>query len=134
MNDRVIIRVRDVMSPEYDLVDGLMTVTEALQSIRHPNNRCLIIDKRDDDDEYGLVLMSDIAKKILARDRSPERVNIYEIMTKPVLCVTPEMDIRYCSRLFERFNLNLAPVVEERHIIGIVNFTTMVLNGLAGKT
>ncbi len=134
MNEQAIVRVRDVMSPEYDLVDGLMTVTEALQAMQYHNNHCLIVDKRHADDEYGIVLMSDIAKKVLARDRAPERVNIYEIMTKPVLNVVPGMDIRYCSRLFERFDLNLAPVVEDCRIIGIVTFSTIVMNGLLGRS
>ena len=51
-------------------------------------------------DEYGMVLLSDIAKQVLAKDRSPKRVNIYEIMAKPVLSVQPDMDIRYCARMF----------------------------------
>ncbi len=133
MSERKIIRVRDVMRPQYDLVDGLATVTEALAALRHPENRCLIVDKRHEDDEYGIVLLADIAKKVLARDRAPERVNIYEIMTKPVLCVDAMMDIRYCSRLFERFDLNLAPVTEDRKLTGIVTFSDIVLRGLAGQ-
>jgi len=130
MSERTLVRVRDVMRPEFDLVDGLATVAEALAAMRHPENRCLIVDKRHEDDEYGIVLLADIAKKVLARDRAPERVNVYEIMTKPVLCVDALMDIRYCSRLFERFDLNLAPVVENRRITGIVTFADMVLRGL----
>ncbi|HEY5733605.1 MAG TPA: CBS domain-containing protein, partial [Gammaproteobacteria bacterium] len=92
--------------------------------------KCFIIDKRHDDDEYGIVLLSDIAKHILARDRSPDRVNIYEIMTKPVISVDPQMDIRYCARLFETFGIARAPVIENRKIIGIVGYTDIVISGL----
>ena len=67
---------------------------------------------------------------MLAKDRSPERVNIYEIMSKPVISVDPQMDIRYCARLFERFGLARSPVIENRKIVGIVSFTDMVLKGL----
>ena len=77
-----------------------------------------------------MVLISDIAKKVLAVDKSPKRVNIYEVMTKPILSIDPEMDIRYSARLFERFGLSRAPVVENRKVIGIVSYSDMVLKGL----
>ncbi|MDH5571511.1 MAG: CBS domain-containing protein [Gammaproteobacteria bacterium] len=125
-----ITRVRDVMKTHIDIVDGKMTVMEALEKMKHVETKSLIIEKRDDDDEYGMVLLSDIAKHVLAKDRSPNRVNVYEIMSKPVVSVDPDMDIRYCARLFEHFGLARAPVIENRKIIGIVSFTDMVMKGL----
>jgi predicted transcriptional regulator len=125
-----VIRVRDVMKSEVDVVDGMMTVTEALQSMKYPDTRTLIVNKRHDDDEYGVVMFRDMAKKVLARDHSPNRVNIYEIMSKPVISVHPDMDIRYCTRLFDRFGLSRAPVLENQKIIGLVSYTDIVLNGL----
>ena len=125
-----IIRVRDVMKFEVDVVDGMLTVTEALKSMKYPDTRTLIVDKRHDDDEYGVVMFRDMAKKVLGRDHSPNRVNIYEIMSKPVISVHPEMDIRYCTRLFDRFGLSRAPVLEDHKILGLVSYTDIVLNGL----
>lgn len=127
---RMIIRVRDVMKKDFDMVDGRMTVMEALRTMSFVETKTLIVNKRNEDDEYGMVLISDIATSVLAKDRSPHRVNVYEIMSKPILPVDPEMDIRYCARYFERFNLSRAPVVENRKVIGIVSHTDMVLHGL----
>ena len=129
-SDREIIRVRDVMKTNYDMIDGRVTVMEALRTMKHVETKCLIVEKRHDDDEYGMVLISDIAKLVLAKDRSPDRVNVYEIMAKPVLPVDPDMDIRYCARFFNSFGLSRAPVVEHRQVIGIISFTDMVLKGL----
>jgi len=128
--ERKIIRVRDVMKNEFDMIDGRMTVMDALRTMNHVETKSLIVNKRNDDDEYGMVLISDIAKLVLAKDRSPDRVNVYEIMTKPLLTVDPNMDIRYCARYFENFDLSRAPVVENRQVIGIISFTDMVLKGL----
>jgi CBS domain-containing protein len=130
MSKQDIIRVRDVMKKNYDIVDGMTTVSEALSKMRYVDTKCLIIDKRHEDDEYGIVLLSDIAKDVLARDRAPERVNVYEVMTKPVVAVDPDMDIRYCARLFDKFGLSRAPVIDNRKLIGIVSFTDMVLHGI----
>lgn len=131
MNDKKPTRVRDVMKEKFDLVEGVLTVREALEKMQHVDTKSLIVDKRHDDDEYGIVLMSDIAREVLAKDRAPERVNIYEIMSKPVVSVDPQMDIRYCARLFDRFGLSRAPVVEKGRIIGMISYTDMVLKGLA---
>jgi predicted transcriptional regulator len=126
-----LVRVRDVMKHDYDMIDGKLTVEDALRAMRHVETKTLIVEKRDEDDEYGVVLISDIAKQVLAKDRSPKRVNIYEIMSKPVITVRPDMDIRYCARLFEQFGLSRAPVIEDSKIVGIISFTDMVLHGLA---
>lgn len=130
-SDQAIIRVRDVMKTDFDLVDGRITVMEVLRQMKHVETKSLIVDKRDENDEYGMVLLSDIARYVLAKNRSPERVNVYEIMTKPLLPVDPEMDIRYCARYFDQFGLSRAPVIEYRRVIGIVSYTDMVLKGLA---
>ena len=131
MTQKKVIRVEDVMKREFDLVDGMATIQEALQKMKHVETKCLIVDKRHDDDEYGILLMSDIARMVLAKDRAPDRMNVYEIMAKPVVSVDPVMDIRYCARLFERFDLSRAPVIKDRKVIGIISFTDMVLQGLA---
>jgi len=130
VSNKKIIRVRDIMKNQVDIVDGKMTVMEALSKMRFVETKSLIVEKRNENDEYGIVVLSDIAKQVLAKDRSPHRVNIYEIMSKPVISVKPDMDIRYCARLFEQFGLARVPVVENERIIGMVSFTDMVLKGL----
>jgi predicted transcriptional regulator len=130
MSQREIIRVKDVMKPDFDLVDGMDTVADVLRNSTYAESKCFIVNMRHEDDEYGIVLLSDIAKKVLARDKAPERVNIYEIMTKPVIFVDPDMDIRYCTRLFENFGLSRAPVVDNKKVVGIVGYTDIVLRGV----
>jgi signal-transduction protein with cAMP-binding, CBS, and nucleotidyltransferase domain len=106
------------------------TVESALAKMSYVETKSLVVKKRNDKDEYGLVMLSDIARKVLAKDRPLDRVNIYEIMSKPVIKVDPDMDIRYCARLFSRFDLSRAPVVRNGEILGIISFTDMVIKGL----
>lgn len=130
MSERKVVRVKGVMKSGFDMVDGMATVSEALQAMKHIETKALIVDKRHDDDEYGIVMLSDIARQVIAKDKAPERVNVYEIMSKPVICVDPQMDIRYCARMFDRFGLSRAPVVEADKVIGVVSYTDMVVKGL----
>ena len=129
-SNKTIIRVREVMKTNFDMVDGRITVEQALKMMQHVDTKSLIVDKRNEDDEYGMVLISDIAKRVLGEDRSPARVNVYEVMSKPVLPIDPNMDIRYCARFLDRFGLSRAPVIENDKVIGIVSYTDLVLKGL----
>ena len=129
-SNKTVIRVSDVMKKKFDMVDGMTTVSEALKQMKHVETKTLVVNKRDESDEYGMVLISDIAKQVLAKDRAPNRVNVYEVMAKPVISVEPNMDIRYCARLFENFGLSRAPVIKDGKMVGIISFTDMVLRGL----
>jgi predicted transcriptional regulator len=122
--------VRDCMRTEVTEVDGRLDVLSALKIMKKVGATSLIVKRRNEYDEYGMLLFSDIAKKVIARDRAPERVNVYEVMAKPVLTVRPDMGIRYCARLFENFGISHAPVVENEKIVGIVSFYLLVLQGL----
>jgi len=131
MNEPKVIRVKDVMKHEFDMVDGLSTVREVLNMMKHVETKCVIVNKRHQDDEYGIVVLADIARHVLARNKSPDRVSIYEVMTKPAVTINPGMDIRHASSLFARLGLSRAPVVNGHgEIIGIVSHTDMVLKGL----
>ena len=130
MSERKVVRVRDVMKTKFDTVDGVATVADAMHMMNHIETKCLVVNKRHPDDEFGLLLISDVARKVLGKDRAPERVNVYEIMAKPVISVDPEMDVRYCARLFDRFDISRAPVIAGGEVVGIVSLTDLVLKGL----
>ncbi len=133
MSKKDVVRVRDVMKTNFRMVDGMSTVAEALNTMLEAETMALVVKKRHVDDEFGMVMLSDIARRVLAEDKAPERVNIYEIMSKPVIEIKPEMDIRYCARLFGRFRISRALVTEKGEAIGVVSYTDMVIKGMVNR-
>ncbi|NBC21920.1 MAG: CBS domain-containing protein [Gammaproteobacteria bacterium] len=131
MAERKWVPVSEVMHREVTEIDGGMNVLEALKIMKQVQATCLIVKRRHERDEYGMLLFSDIAKHVIGKDRAPERVNVYEIMAKPVISVRPEMDIRYCARLFETFGIGHAPVIDETHtVVGIASYYVLALEAL----
>jgi len=124
------VSVRKAMRTDVHLIDGRKNVLEALRLMKEGRATSLIVDKRWEKDEYGILTLSDIAQQVIARDKAPERVNVFEIMTKPVVSVHPDMDIRYCARLFQRFGIRRAPVMEHHEVIGIISYYHLVLEAL----
>ncbi len=122
------IKVSDVMIPKVITIDGMATVKEAIETMQQTGIRSLVVERRDESDEFGLLVISDIAKKVMAADRAPERVNVYEIMSKPVLTLPADMNIKYAVRLLVQFDLSRALVVNEtREPVGIVTVRDLVL-------
>ena len=130
MNQLAWVPVRDVMRKEVTFIAGRTDVLEAMRIMKRVKATVLMVEKRDEQDEYGMLLFSDIAKQVIAKDRAPERVNVYEIMAKPVIRVRPDMNIRYCARLFENFGISHAPVIENEEVLGIVSYYLIALYGL----
>ena len=128
MSEESYAKVSDVMTASIKTIDATATVAEAITMMRETGVSSLVTERRDDGDEFGLVVVSDIAKDVISKNRAPERVNVYEIMTKPVLTLPVEMKIRYGVRLLVQFGLSRALVVDGHRIpVGIVSLRDMVL-------
>ena len=128
MSERRLIRVGDFMFSELHRVEGLATVAEAMALMKQHGVSSLAVNRRDEDDEFGIVVVSDIAREVIAKNRAPERVHVYEIMSKPVLTLPADMQARYAVRLLVRFDVSRAVVVDhERRPLGIVNLRDLVL-------
>jgi signal-transduction protein with cAMP-binding, CBS, and nucleotidyltransferase domain len=125
-----IIKARDVMHEKHLELDGMATVKDALDAMKAENASVIIVKKRHEHDAFGILLLADIAKKVLAKDRASRRVNVYEIMSKPVISLDPDMDVRHCARLFDRFGLSSVPVIEDGVVLGIVSYNELVFKGL----
>lgn len=119
--------VGEVMSSSVKLIDGLATVQQAIELMREHQISSLVIDRRYEGDEYGLLVVADIANKVIANDRSPERTNVYEVMSKPVLTVDREMNIKYATRLLARFGVSRALVTSGSQLVGLITLRDLVL-------
>lgn len=127
MSDTPVVPVREVMTPNPVTIDGLATVADALAVMRERKISSLVVDRRDEQDEFGLVLIADIAREVIAQGRPLERVNVYEIMTKPALGIEAGMNIRYAVRLLTRLGLSHCLVLERRELTGIVTLRDMTV-------
>ena len=125
------LRVRDVMVTPLHTINGLATIAEAIAMMKRHDVSSLIVARRDHDDEVGLVEVIDVAEPI-ANNRPPDRVNVYEVMTKPVVTVPPTMLARYAVRLLRELGLSRTVVVDEkRDAVGIVTLRDLVLGTVA---
>ncbi len=128
MNAHEAMKVSQAMTASVHTVDAMATVKDAIKLMRAHNVSSLAVERRDENDEFGLLVISDVAREVIAKNRATERVNVYEIMSKPVVTLPADMNIKYAVRLLVRFGLSRALVVDaERKPVGIVTLRDMVL-------
>ncbi len=123
-----IVRARDVMHKGVVSIDGMATAREAAAKMRLEKVSCLLVEKRHADDAWGMLVVQDFIKGVIIAGRSPSEVNVYEIMTKPVITVPADMDIRYVARLIYRAGIRRAPVEQGGEIIGMISLSSLILD------
>ncbi len=129
MNAHEAMKVSQAMTASVHTIDAMATVKDAIQAMREHNVSSLAVERRDEHDEFGLLEIVDIAREVIAVNRAAERVNVYEIMSKPVVTLPADMSIKYAVRLLVRFHLSRALVIGAgRKPVGIVTLRDMVLH------
>ncbi len=123
-----IIRARDVMRKGIVSIDGMATAKEAAARMRLEKVSCLLVKKRQIDDAWGILVVQDFIKGVIISGRSSNEVNVYEIMTKPIITVPADMDIRYVARLINRAGIRRAPVEEGGELIGMIALSSLILD------
>lgn len=122
-----IIRARDVMKKELVCIDGMATARQAAAKMRSERVYSLLVEKRHPDDAWGIVVSQDLVREVIVPGRSPDQVHVYELMTKPVITVPADMDIRYVARLIYRAGIRRAPVDDCGNIVGMISLASLIL-------
>lgn len=119
-------RTRDVMTRDVAWVASDRSVFEAAEQMRTRKISSLLVERRDQDDAWGIVTRTDVVQKVVEAGRDPRKVQVHEIMTKPLVLVSPGLHIRYCAQLMERTGVRRLPVFDGETIVGIVSHGDLI--------
>ena len=123
-------RAKDIMETEVVTVDGSATVADAVKLMKEKGVRALIVDRRTDDDAYGILTQRDIVYNVVGERADPKQIQVHEIMTKPLVVVNPDLDVTYVARLLAQQGLSRAPVLFEQKLQGIVSVSDIVTKAM----
>jgi CBS domain-containing protein len=118
-------KAADIMTKELVTIRGSATVAEAVTLMKERGLRALIVARRSEEDAYGIVTETDIVYKIAAFGKDPEKMRVYEIMTKPCIVVNPELTVEYVARLFANTGIRRAPVIKGE-LLGIISVSDIL--------
>lgn len=118
-------KVRDVMHKEVVSIDGSATVAEAVRLMRQRRVSSLLVNRRNQDDAWGIVVRKDVVGKVIGPGKDPDKVKVFEIMTRPLIMVSPGLALKYCARLMHQAGIRRAPVFDGKNIVGIISNTDL---------
>lgn len=118
-------KAEDIMTKDVVTIRGSATVAEAVGLMKEKGLRALVVDRRYDDDAYGIVTETDIVYKVTAYGKDPRQLRVYEIMSKPCIIVDPNLSVEYVARLFANTGIRRAPVIQGK-LLGIVSVTDIL--------
>lgn len=120
--------VRDWMTDLVVFIDPNCTVTDALEVMRKKYISSLIVRKSEESPEIGIITSIDICDKIVAHKRDPSKLTTREIMSSPLITVSPEMTIHECARVMKENRIHHLPVQDENgEIIGMISANDFLL-------
>lgn len=123
-------KASDIMTRDVVTLRGIEPISRAIALMEQHQVRSLIVDRRHPEDAYGLITQSDIVGKIVALGKDPQRVRVYEVMTKPCLAINPDLQVEYVARLFAHYQVHVAPVIAGT-LLGIISMTDILSKGIA---
>ncbi|MDM9581556.1 MULTISPECIES: CBS domain-containing protein [unclassified Nostoc] len=121
------LKASDIMTKDVATIRSYATVTEAVKLLRARDWKALVVDRRHEQDAYGIITEKDIVYKVIAYDKDPSKVRVYEVMTKPCIVVNPDLGLEYVARLFADHNLQRAPVIQGK-LLGIISLVDILAN------
>ena len=117
-------KAADIMTTDVVTIDPLATIDLAAKVMKQHNLRVLIVERASNDDAYGIITATDLAKAI-ANAKDPTKTCVCEMMTKPCIVVNPNLSVEHIAKLFAQAKIRIAPVIKDK-LIGVVSLTDII--------
>ena len=105
-------------------IDAEASVLEAVERMVGRNVGSLLV--MEGDDVAGIVTERDYLRRVAAKGRTDHETSVREIMSSPLIVVTPQTTIDECMAVMTNQRVRHLPVVDAGTLVGIVSIGDVV--------
>jgi CBS domain-containing protein len=105
-------------------VDSDEPVLEAIQIMADRHVGALPVLRNDE--LVGVISERDYARKVVLLGRSSAETPVWQIMSSPVVTVTPEHGVKECMQLVTDRRIRHLPVIEDGRMVGVISIGDLV--------
>ena len=105
-------------------IDASATVFDAIKRIVEKNVGSILV--TDGDEVVGIMTERDYLRKIAVLGRTSHETLVREIMTSPLVYVTPETSVEECMALMTDRRIRHLPVFDNGEVVGLVSIGDLV--------
>jgi len=120
------LKVKDLMTKDIITVSESINITQAALIMKKHKVSCLIVKKNKK--AHGVVTERDLVYKILCINKNKKRYAVKDIMSRPVITISPDTSVLESSTVMKYSGIKQIPVVEKDKIIGIITQTDITHN------
>jgi CBS domain-containing protein len=105
-------------------VDADEPVLEAIQTMADKHVGALPVTRGGE--LVGVISERDYARKVILLGRSSAETPVWQIMSSPVVTVTPEDDVRQCMQIMTEMRIRHLPVLDGGRMVGVISIGDLV--------
>ena len=111
----------DVMTENVTNIEPDATVAEAIATMKGSHVSSLLVKHGNSLATWGFMTETDVIEKVVAEGLDPAGILVREIMSKPVITVSPKHSLQECAALLARADIRRVLVFDGQDIVGIVS-------------
>jgi len=116
--------VTDIMKMDVAVVPSKATVAEAIEKMCNFNISCVVAIKANQ--VNGIITERDILNKIMSLQKDPAATKVEQIMSAPVVTISPGLSVFSAQRLMEQMHIRRLVVMQDGNLCGVLTQTDIL--------
>jgi signal-transduction protein with cAMP-binding, CBS, and nucleotidyltransferase domain len=120
------LKVSDLMNRDVRVIDKNCSIISAAKQMMEKHVSCFIVMPDDPHDAFGIITRKDVVETFINACTVDTSILVKDVMSKPSICVHPELSIYNCYQMMQMVGVRRMPVSEGSKLVGLISNTDIL--------